>query len=96
VRAFNFANMAEALGSRNVTTSTTNEATINTAASAVESPGNVSSRASSTIAAAMDLRLCDYAKMRKVRTGTQKIKRTVNDKKLQVLSYVCTRFSIIY
>ena len=33
---------------------------------------------------AMDLLLCDYVKLRKVRTGTQKGKRTAIDKKLQV------------
>ena len=34
----------------------------------------------------IDLLLCDYVKLRKVRTGTQKTKRTAIDKKLQVRS----------
>ena len=33
---------------------------------------------------AMDLLLCEYVKLRKVRTGTEYVKRTMNDKKLQV------------
>ena len=43
----------------------------------------------------MDLLLCDYVKVRKMRTGlgtgTQKVKRTAIDKKLQVCNCTCYR-----
>ena len=50
-----------------------------------EAPVNISSSVgacASTIAT--DLLLCDYVKLRKMRTGPQKEKSTATDKKLQV------------
>ena len=35
----------------------------------------------------IELLLCDYVKLRKVRIGPQKMKKTTIDKKLQVASY---------
>ena len=49
---------------------------------APENGHGTSTAATST--SAMDILLCDYVKLRKVRTGTQKGKRTAIDKKLQV------------
>lgn len=67
------------ISSRNITQSTINEGTmINTVTSTPGSPGNSAS------AVAMDLTLCDYAKLRKIRTGSQKVKGALTDKKLQV------------
>ena len=74
-------NMAEAPSSRYVTRSTISEAMINTVTTALRSSGIVCPGGSGNIE--MDLLLCDYVKLRKVRRG-EKIKKTRIDKKLQV------------
>ena len=74
--------MAEAPSSRYVSFDVSKPDSAN---KAPENGHGTSSAATST--SAMDLLLCDYVKLRKVRGGTQKGKRTAIDKKLQVSIY---------
>lgn len=71
---------------RNITVSTINKATTDTVATTPESSG------ASTSTVAVDLLLCDYVKLRKVRTETREVKGkiTAADKKLQVAICVCS------
>ena len=70
---------AEAPSSRYVTRSTMSEATINTATrTSMRSFGGMVCPGSGAIE--MDLLLCDYVKLRKVRRSPEKIKKTIDKK----------------
>ena len=64
------------------TRGTIREATINTTTTPLGSYGGMVCPSSGAIE--MDLLLCDYVKLRKVRRGREKITKTMIDKKLQV------------
>ena len=69
--------MAEAPSSR---ITAENETIINTVAASLASSKASAKSPDTTV----DLLLYDYVKLRKVKTGTQKVKQTTTDKQLQV------------